>query len=61
MIRILRELNIIVYILSHSYEDLPPAIKSNIAILVVCKGFNNSRLISIHNTANTGVDFQQFK
>jgi hypothetical protein len=60
-LRILRELQLTVFILSHSFQDFAPGVKNNLTQVVLCRGVSNDRLAIIHRQTSSGLTWKEFR
>jgi hypothetical protein len=58
-LRICRELSLIVFILTHSFQDLTPSVKSNSTSVTLCGGLSDDRLQFIARQTNAGLSFRE--
>jgi hypothetical protein len=59
-LRTLRELSMTLFILTHSFGDLAPGVKSNVTQVVLCRGLSNERLGVIQRQTSSGLSYREF-
>jgi hypothetical protein len=59
-LKLCREHNFTWYINIHSFTQISPSIKQNLAVVCICKGLSRERLNIIYHQTNHNIDRQQF-